>query len=87
MKFWCGAKFIVAFCLSIKAFPAIQSYAKANPLEEIEGFFEQHCITCHNSSDQSGDRDFEELSLSTDVETQLPVQEIIDQITLGQCPR
>ena len=87
MKFWCDTKFIVAFFLVINAFPAIQSYAKANPVEEVEGFFEQHCITCHNSSDQSGDRDFEELSLlQTDVETQLLVQEIIDQITLGSMP-
>ena len=59
----------------------MQGYVDADQVEKIEGFLEQHCITCHNRIDKSGDRDFENIRLfQTDIETQLQLQEIIDQI-------
>lgn len=87
MKFLCGTKVVLEFCFVPLLILFMQRYVDADQVKKIEGFLEQHCITCHNSSDQSGDRDFEELSLfQTDVETQLLLQEIIDQITLGAMP-
>ena len=87
MKFLCGKKFVSGLYRAIIAFLAMQGYVDADQVEKIEGFLEQHCITCHNSIDKSGDRNFENIRLfQTDVETQLQLQEIIDQITLGAMP-
>ena len=87
MRFLCSKKATLGICFAIIAFFVTQDYTDADQVKEIEGFLEQHCIACHNSLDQSGDRDFEEMSLfQTDVETQLLLQEIIDQITLGTMP-
>ena len=87
MRFLCFKKSTLEICFALIAFLVMQDYTDADQFKEIEGFLEQHCITCHNSLDQSGDRDFEEMSLfQTDVETQLLLQEIIDQITLGTMP-
>ena len=87
MRFLCFKKSTLGICFALIAFLVMQDYTDADQVKEIEGFLEQHCIACHNSLDQSGDRDFEEMSLfHTDVETQLLLQEIIDQITLGTMP-
>jgi len=87
MRFLCFKKSTLGICFALIAFFGTQDYTDADQVKEIEGFLEQHCIACHNSLDQSGDRDFEEMSLfQTDVETQLLLQEIIDQITLGTMP-
>ncbi len=87
MRFPCGKKSALRICFAIVTFLLIQDYTVADQVTEIEGFLEQHCLACHNSIDQSGDRDFEEIRLfQTDVETQLLLQEIIDQITLGAMP-
>ena len=87
MRFLCFKKSTLGICFALIAFFGTQDSTDADQVKEIEGFLEQHCIACHNSLDQSGDRDFEEMSLfQTDVETQLLLQEIIDQITLGTMP-
>ena len=87
MRFLCGKNPTLGICFALAAFLVMQDHADADQVKEIEGFLEQHCIACHNSDDQSGDRNFEEMSLfQTDVETQLLLQEIIDQITLGTMP-
>ena len=87
MRFLCGKNPTLGICFALTAFLVMQHHADADQVKEIEGFLEQHCIACHNSDDQNGDRDFEEMSLfQTDVETQLLLQEIIDQITLGTMP-
>ena len=87
MRFSCGKKFPLGICVALVALVLMRNCADADQVNKIDGFLEHYCITCHNNIDQSGDRDFENLSLSqTDVETQLRVQEIIDQITLGAMP-
>ena len=50
-------------------------------------FLETYCIDCHNADDASGEREFDALDLSsTDHDTQIILQEIIDQLTLGDMP-
>ena len=87
MKFLYGRKFVLGPCFAIIALLVMQNYADADQVKKIDGFLEHYCITCHNSIDQSGDREFEKLRLfQADVQTQLLLQEIIDQITLGAMP-
>ena len=87
MRFSSGKKFPLGICVALIVLLLMRNCADADQVNKIDGFLEHYCITCHNNIDQSGDRDFENLSLSqTDVETQLRVQEIIDQITLGAMP-
>lgn len=50
-------------------------------------FVNEFCLDCHTSDDPAGDREFTTLKLSSsDIETQLRVQEIVDQLTLGAMP-
>jgi Protein of unknown function (DUF1592)/Protein of unknown function (DUF1588)/Protein of unknown function (DUF1585)/Protein of unknown function (DUF1587)/Protein of unknown function (DUF1595)/Planctomycete cytochrome C len=61
---------------------AMQSHAE-NPSEFIDRF----CIDCHTAKDASGEREFESLNFSDPhLDTQLAIQEIIDQLTLGTMP-
>lgn len=50
-------------------------------------FLKNYCIDCHSVADPSGEREFETLDLGKDhFDTQLRLQEIIDQMTLGAMP-
>ena len=50
-------------------------------------FVNRYCLQCHNADDPSGDREFSSLDLSdSDLNTQLRLQEIVDQLTLKTMP-
>jgi len=50
-------------------------------------FLGQYCLDCHSTDDPGGEREFETLDLSHQhLDTQLLLQEIIDQLTLGAMP-
>ncbi|GAA5510411.1 DUF1592 domain-containing protein [Novipirellula caenicola] len=51
------------------------------------GFLENYCIECHTVDDPGGQREFETLDFAnTHLDTQIQLQEIIDQLTLGSMP-
>ncbi|QDV87261.1 DUF1592 domain-containing protein [Stieleria magnilauensis] len=55
--------------------------------EDAIAFLETYCVDCHNADDANGERQFDALDLSsTDHDTQIILQEIIDQLTLGDMP-
>lgn len=60
----------------------------ANPaLENAKAFLGNYCVDCHTVDDPGGEREFETLDLGNDRwETQLRLQEIVDQLTLGAMP-
>lgn len=50
-------------------------------------FLKQFCIDCHSADDAAGERDFSSLDFEQyNLETQIRIQEVIDQITLGTMP-
>ncbi len=52
-----------------------------------KAFLEKYCVDCHSVDDPNGEREFETLDLGKDhFDTQLKLQEIIDQMTLGAMP-
>ncbi len=60
-----------------------QDAAQSNALM----FLRTYCIDCHSVDDPSGEREFETLDLGKDhFDTQLRLQEIVDQMTLGAMP-
>ena len=87
MQVPCGGKLVLGTCFALSALFVIEENAAAEQVAKIDVFLKQYCNTCHNSIDQSGDRNFENIRLSqTDAETQLLLQEVIDQMTLGTMP-
>lgn len=55
--------------------------------EQAKAFLGQYCVACHTVDDPGGEREFETLDFSNDHwDTQLRLQEIIDQLTLGAMP-
>ena len=60
--------------------------AAAEPFDAA-AFLADHCAVCHAVDDPAGEREFETLDLAkSDLDTQLLVQEAIDQLTLGTMP-
>ena len=54
---------------------------------KIRPFLSQYCLDCHSADDPSGDREFSSLDLGdSSVDTQLRIQEMIDQLTLKAMP-
>ena len=50
-------------------------------------FLKQFCIDCHSADDAAGERDFSSLDLEQyNLQTQIRLQEVIDQLTLGTMP-
>jgi hypothetical protein len=50
-------------------------------------FLNNYCIACHTTADPNGEREFETLDFAdTHLDTQLLLQEIIDQLTLDAMP-
>lgn len=50
-------------------------------------FLGNYCIDCHNQDEASGERSFDSLQMnSADPDTLISLQEIIDQLTLGDMP-
>lgn len=63
------------------------AHAQIASLEKATTFLSNYCVDCHTAADPSGEREFETLDLgSDDWDTQLRLQEIIDQMTLGAMP-
>jgi hypothetical protein len=61
--------------------------AQSASLEKVTAFLRNYCVDCHSVADPSGEREFETLDLGKDHwDTQLQLQEIIDQLTLGAMP-
>ena len=61
--------------------------AQDSSSEPSKAFLNKYCVACHSTDDSSGEREFETLDLSNDhFDTQLKLQEIIDQMTLGAMP-
>ena len=62
---------------------ASSSYA----LDKGTVFLKQFCVDCHSGDDAAGEREFSSLDFAHhDLETQIRLQEVIDQITLGTMP-
>ncbi|WP_040768094.1 DUF1592 domain-containing protein [Novipirellula maiorica] len=56
-------------------------------VEPAFAFLENYCIECHTADDPGGEREFETLDFAnTHLDTQIKLQEIIDQLTLGSMP-
>ncbi len=63
------------------------SQAQTPSLENAKVFLSNYCVACHTVDDASGEREFETLDLGKNHwGTQLRLQEIIDQMTLGTMP-
>lgn len=60
---------------------------QASGQTDPQQFLVSYCIDCHTADDPSGDREFSTLDFGdSGIETQLGVQEIIDQLTLEAMP-
>lgn len=67
--------------------PAFGRSLRAAEAAPAKQFLTSYCVTCHTTDDPSGEREFETLDFAeADLETQLRLQEIIDQVTLGTMP-
>ncbi|QEF98005.1 hypothetical protein Mal15_20510 [Stieleria maiorica] len=67
----------------------IASVMIATPAFAVDAneFLRDYCVDCHNADDASGERQFETLDLSSaGPDTLITLQEIIDQLTLGDMP-
>jgi mono/diheme cytochrome c family protein len=63
--------------------PAVTS---ASP-QQVQQFLSTYCIQCHGASAQMGQRRFDKLQVTAkDVDTQLLLQDIVDQLNLSQMP-
>lgn len=61
--------------------------AENTPPAAGKQFLAKFCLDCHNADDAGGERSFENLNFSSsDGDTLILVQEIIDQLTLGDMP-
>lgn len=64
-----------------------RSSIDSDRMNESVSFIESYCIECHLPEDPGGDREFESLDLSqNDLDTQVLVQDMVDQLTLGTMP-
>ncbi len=77
----------LAGCAMVFLWLANDSQAESPSLESAKVFLRTYCVACHTVDDPSGEREFETLDLGKDHwDTQLRLQEIIDQMTLGTMP-
>ncbi|MCB1227612.1 MAG: DUF1592 domain-containing protein [Verrucomicrobiales bacterium] len=64
-----------------------QATLSAPAAPEPSAFLSTYCLECHDEDVQKGDRRFDELSFPiTDAHGAIEVQDIIDQLTLGDMP-
>jgi len=80
--------FYLASLLVIALFwPSAQTILSAEETFRPQAFLEQYCNDCHSTDDPAGQREFTTLNLRDNgLETQLRLQEIIDQLTLETMP-
>lgn len=75
------------FFLACVSFSHIQAAEEKLQLSDSQAFLTRYCVDCHQGSSPSAQRDIEGLDLSkTDLDTQLLLQEVIDQLTLKSMP-
>ena len=74
---------LLCLFLSLVASPLLASEAH----KSIKDFLHEHCIECHGYGDQSGDRRFDQLQFDfTQPQEGELLQEVLDQLNLGQMP-
>jgi Protein of unknown function (DUF1587)/Planctomycete cytochrome C len=77
---------LCAFSVAAVWLPSV-SFGQNRSLESATDFISTYCIDCHTADDPGGEREFETLDLGKeDWNTQLRLQEMIDQLTLGAMP-
>lgn len=55
--------------------------------DKLHPFLSRFCLDCHSEDDPAGEREFTSLNFSdSDIDTQIRLQEIIDQLTLEAMP-
>jgi hypothetical protein len=81
-------KVISAWQLVLGALTIVVGWQAGTSLAiDADPFLRKFCIDCHHSDDPSGERSLDQLDLtSTDLDTQIALQEVIDQLTLGDMP-
>ena len=71
-------------CLS---FSHIEAADEKPQIAESQAFLTRYCVDCHQGSSASAQRDLEKIDLAkADFDTQLLLQEVIDQLTLKSMP-
>lgn len=81
--------FLASALVCVSAFMLLSgvAHAEERSAEHTVSFLQQYCIDCHNESDSGGELEFDSLDFSSaDWDTQLKLQQIIDQLTLGAMP-
>ena len=74
---------LLCLFLSLVASPLLASEGH----KSIKDFLHEHCIECHGYGDQSGDRRFDQLQFDfTQPQEGELLQEVLDQLNLGQMP-
>lgn len=72
--------------IAIGALLVNDGYAEEKPID-VTRFLEAYCVDCHSADDPAGQRDLESLDWSaSDFDTQLSLQDAIDQLTLRSMP-
>jgi len=78
------SSFIFWTCVS---FSHLEAADEQPHFSEQQAFLTRYCVDCHQGSSPSGQRDLEGIDLSgSDFDTQLLLQEVIDQLTLKSMP-
>ena len=84
--------FRVGLCVSVSLWfnwPGNVVSAAQTPASEkaLRGFFGSYCVECHGPEKQKGDRRFDQLELPVaKADTLIELQDIIDQLNLGEMP-
>ncbi|MGV3483268.1 MAG: DUF1592 domain-containing protein [Planctomycetaceae bacterium] len=82
---WLG-RLLVCWVAVAMATQGLTRLAAQSPSDHAE-FLGRYCLDCHSKADPSGEREFETLDLADHaLDTQLQLQEIIDQLTLESMP-
>ncbi len=84
---WCVRPIWSLLSVVLIALGAIDLFAQDETSQKAQRFIRSFCTDCHSTADRQGDREFESLDLNdSGWDTQLKLQELIDQITLGAMP-
>jgi hypothetical protein len=78
---------VLTACALIGIASPLTDACQAEEAARPHPFLARFCMDCHTADDPSGEREFTTLDLSdSSLETQLRLQEIIDQLNLGAMP-
>ncbi|MCO8120723.1 DUF1592 domain-containing protein [Stieleria sp. TO1_6] len=74
-------------CLGAVAALMLWGCSAVTAADDATEFLGQYCLDCHHSDDPSGERSFDSLDLAdAGNDTLITLQDIIDQLTLGEMP-